>query len=55
MAVVDRKRALRRLLAQNVMASTHRLVRGVRDGMPPVDVRGLMRDRRRCWPSWHAT
>jgi hypothetical protein len=46
MPVTDRKLALRRLLAQNVMVSTHRLVRGVGDGMPPAQVRSLMRDRR---------
>lgn len=45
-AVPDRRKALRRLLAQNVMASTHRLVRDLREGASPDTVRSLMRDRR---------
>jgi hypothetical protein len=36
-----------RLLAQSVMASTHQLVRSVRDGRQPAAIRGLMGERRR--------
>lgn len=39
--------AARRLLVQGVMASTAQLVRGVRDGRSPAEVRALMSERRR--------
>ena len=37
--------AARRLLAQNVMASTFQLVRSVRDGAPQAAIRELMGER----------
>lgn len=39
--------AARRLLAQGVMAVTHQLVRGLRDGRHTQSMRELMRERRR--------
>ncbi len=45
--MVGDTRAARRLLVQGVMASTARLVRGVRDGRDPIEVRCLMSERRR--------
>jgi hypothetical protein len=36
-----------RLLAQGVMASTHRLVRSLREGRRPAAIRRLMGERRR--------
>jgi hypothetical protein len=43
----DATPAARRLLVQGVLASTAQLVRSVRDGRPPGEVRSLMSERRR--------
>lgn len=39
--------AARRMLTQNVMACTHRLVRDLQGGAPPASIRATMRRRQR--------